>query len=328
VKDAAVCACLPLGGVLKLPLHSVDGRPKPPNRYLATLAWMPVTPEFFRVMDVALLAGREFAASDAPASPGVAIVNETFALQNFPDGHVVGRRLLIGTESLGGPDPKEGWREIVGVVADIHESRLQNKPRAAVFVPLAQLSDRGLEFASRFPVTFLVRTQGDANLRRVAAQAAIQSADPLLPVFGVRSMGRVVEQSLKEQRFQATFFGAFAAIAVVLVSWGVYGVVSHSVSQRAQEIAIRVAVGASPASVTRLIVSRAVRLGAIGIAIGAPAALAASRILEALLFDVAVHDIGVFVAVPVLLCCVAVLASFIPALRASRTDVMAVLKEC
>lgn len=325
VESAAMCACLPLGGSLKLPLHSVDGRPKPQDRYLDTVHWMPVTPQFFQVLRIGLPQGREFSAADSAASAPVAIVNETFARKHFPNGDALGRRILLGWDILG-PEYEEGWREIVGITKDIHESKLQAEPKPSVFVPLAQLGDPAAAVASRYPATFLTRMRGDSGLSLELVQSVVAEADPALPVEQVRSMRQIARDSLREQRFQTTLLAAFALTALVLVTIGVFGVISNSVAQRSREIGIRVAMGASPGSVMRLVLGKALRMTALGIALGVPGAFALSRLLGAFLFGVEPHDPLVFAATCALLAGVALLASYLPARTAAGTDAMVVLR--
>ncbi|HTG32237.1 MAG TPA: ABC transporter permease [Thermoanaerobaculia bacterium] len=325
VENAALCACLPLKGGLKLPLHSVDGHPKPLDHYLDTVQWMPVTPEFFKVLRIPVHGGREFSATDSAGSLPVAIVSETFARKHFPRGDAVGKRILLGWDILG-PEYQEGWREIVGIAGDIHESRLQSQPRPAVFVPLAQLSDPAVAVTNKFPATFLARTAREAPLSLDLLRSALRDVDPYLPVEQARTLREVARDSLKEQRFQAILLGLFALTALVLVSIGIFGVLSHSVAQRTQEIGIRLAMGASPRDVMRLVLGKALGLTALGAALGVPGAFALSRLLQTFLFGVQPHDPVVFVATPLLLAAVALLASYFPARGAAATDAMVTLR--
>jgi putative ABC transport system permease protein len=325
VEEAAMCACLPLGGSPRLPLHSVDGRPKPPDRYLDSVHWMAATPSFFRTLRVPLRSGRAFTDADARGGAPVAIVNETFARKHFPDRSAVGRRLLLGWDLLG-EAYEEDWREIVGVVADVRESRLQAAAKPSVFVPLAQIGDRALDVTSRLPASFFVRTKGGGPLGRSGAETAVRAADPLVAVGPLRGMRDVVRESLQQRVLETGLLGGFAAAALALVVGGVFGLVSHMVAQRTQEIGVRVAVGARPGDVTRLVLARTLRMSALGLALGLPATLALGRLLEGSLFGVAPHDPAVVAASVLLLAAVALAAGYLPARRAARTDVVAALR--
>jgi len=325
VQEAAMCACLPLQGGLRLPLHSVDGHPKPPDRYLDTVQWMPVSPALFRVLRIPLRGGREFTAADSARALPVAIVSEAFARKHFPNGDALGKRLRLGWDFLG-PEYQEGWREIVGIVGDIHESNLRSQPRPAVYVPLTQLSDPATALTTQFPTTFLARTAREEPLSLALLQSILRDADPSLPVEQARTLREVAKDSLKEQRFQTLLLGAFAVTALVLVSIGIFGVLSQSVAQRTQEIGVRVAMGARPWDVMRLVLGRALRLTAVGLALGVPGAFALSRLLQTFLFGVEPHDPLVFVATPILLVAVALLASYLPARGAAVTDAMVALR--
>jgi predicted permease len=326
VEEAAVCACLPLGGSPRLPLHSVDGRPKPADRYLDSVHWMAATPGFFRALRVPLRRGRELTDADGPGTALVAVVNETFARKHFTGGDAVGRRLLLGWDLLGDAY-KEDWREIVGVVGDVRESRLQAAAKPAVFVPLAQIRDRALDLTSRLPASFFVRTKGDGiPLARSSAEAAVHGADPLVALGPLRPMRDVVRESLQDQLLQTALLSAFALAALLLVMGGVFGLVSHMVAQRTQEMGVRLAVGAQTGDVTRLVLARTLRLSAIGLAVGVPVALWLGRLLEGSLFGVTPHDPLVVAAAALLLAAVALTASYLPARRAARTDVVAALR--
>jgi putative ABC transport system permease protein len=326
VEEAAMCACLPLAGSPRLPLHSVDGRPKPPDRYLDSVYWMPATPGLFRTLRIPLRRGRLLGDADRAGAAPVAVVNETFARKHFPDGDAVGRRLLLGWDLLGDAY-KEDWREIVGVVGDVRESRLQAAAKPAVFVPLAQLGDRALDVTARLPASFFVRSRDPRlPLGRTGAEAAVRAGDPLVALGALRPMGDVVRASLQDRLQQTGLPSAFALAALLLVTGGVFGLVSHMVAQRTQELGVRLAVGAPPAAIGRLVLARTLRMSALGLALGVPASLWLGRLLEGSLYGVTAHDPLVVLASALLLAAVALTASGLPALRAARTDVVAALR--
>jgi putative ABC transport system permease protein len=323
---AAMCSCLPLTNSFRLPLEALEGRPKPPNKYLDTVRWMAITPQFFQVMKIPVRTGRAFGSRDSASSPPVVIVNQAFASKHFPRGNPIGQRLTVGW-SIIGPAYADAPREIVGVVADIREAKLQNTPMAALFVPLPQVVDlAAVTMSGMSPASLLVRTKGDPALRSREIAGIVQSIDPLLPVYNVRTMQQVLADSIQNQRFQMLLLGGFALVALVLAAIGIYGVMSYSVTQRAREIAIRIALGAERSNILRMVVGQAAVLTGIGVFLGWAGAFALTRVLESLLFGVQPHDVGSFLVAPLLLGGVGLLAGYLPARRATQMDPMVVLR--
>lgn len=315
-----MCFCQPLGRSLRLPLHSVDGRPKPADRYLGQVYWMPVSPTFFQTLDIHLRSGRAFSAMDTGKSMPVAVVNEAFAAKFLSLESAVDKRLLLGWEMLG-PEYREDWRQIVGVVANIRESGLRSDPLPTVFIPLEQMSPAVTGVAENLPATFLLRTTDGKLIRREDLQGPVSRLDSALPVERARTLAEVVGDSVREERFQTTLLGAFATTGLLLVAVGVYGVVSFSVQRRTREIGIRMALGASPESITRWILLRALSWTVWGTLLALPAAAVLVRFLQSLLFGFNVWDGWAFLAAPLLLGSLTLMASYLPARKAAAINV-------
>lgn len=258
-------------------------------------------PDYFHAVSTPIIEGREFNPSDTAASQPAAIVNQTFARRYLPRG-AVGRRVQVHGE----------WRVVVGIARDSKFYSLDEKPRPWVYVPLSQ------SFASES--NFLVRTMGDPRTYVRAVEAAIHQVDPALPVFSARPMETAISASYFGQRIGGSFLGLFSAIALTLAAIGLYGVLAYTVSRRSREVGIRVALGASRADVLGLILGQGARLAAAGLAIGLVIAIAVTRLLRTLLLNVSPTDIPTIALVSALLALVAILASLIPAHRATRID--------
>jgi len=326
VAAAAMCTYLPLANSFKLPLEALPGRPKPADRYLDTVKWMAVTPRFFEVMKIPVRTGRAFGAEDSSTSPRVVIVNEAFAKKHFPRTNPIGQTLTIGWAILGAAYA-DAPRQIVGVAADFRDAKLESKPAPSLFVPMPQMNDASIGVLSALPATLVMRTRGNpANSSRQAA-ATLQTIDPLLPIYNIRTMEQVVSDSLQGQRFQTMLLAGFAFIALTLAVVGIYGVVSYSVTQRARELAIRAALGAEPFRIRRMVIRQVAVLTAFGLGIGVAGAFALTRLLASLLFEVGSRDLASFVAAPLFLSAVGLLAGYLPARHASGVDPMDVLRQ-
>jgi predicted permease len=269
-----------------------------------------VSPDYFLTMGIPLLHGRHFNEHDIKGAPEVAIIDDKFAERFWPNEDPIGKRLRRGNT---GP-----WRTIVGVVGDEREYSLGSEPPITAYYPVQQISVN-----SRFLVA---RVASDPVQMTAAITREIQALDPELPVFDVSTMEQRLYDSLARQRFSMLLLGVFAAFALFLASIGIYGVITYSVNQRTHEIGIRMALGAQAGDILRLVTRQALILVSVGIAIGLTGAFALTRIMSSLLFGVSTTDHITFIATPLLLGCIGLVASYIPARRAANVDPMIALR--
>ena len=316
VKAAAYTSALPLvwkGGTMGFYPEGTE-RPDPTLAYDANDRV--VTPGFMETMGMTLVAGRTFDARDAATAPAVVIINQIMATQYWPSGHAVGRRL-----KLGGPKDDARWRTIVGVVRDVKSMGVDQPARPEMYFPLDQSEGNWM-----WPRDLVVRADGDPLALTGAIREAIWSVDPGQPVSDVDTMDAVVDKEVVQRRTQMRLLGAFAGLALILACLGVYGVLSLVVSERTEEIGLRVALGATPASVLRLVVGDGVRLAVLGVAIGLAAAWWAARFLQGLLYGVEAHEPWLYAGLAAVLLAVSIVAVYLPARRASKVDPIIALR--
>jgi putative ABC transport system permease protein len=279
---------------------------------------------YFEALGVRIVRGRALSASDTLSSEPVVVINETLATGYWPGEDPVGRRI-----AWGGAQSHQPWMRVVGVVGDIKQSGLTGRTEPQTWQPWAQVSDTMLanNAAGIFRgVKLMVRTNV-APLSLVSAiREEVRRIDPALPVTGVQTLDDIVGASAATQRFNATLLGAFAGVALLLAAVGIGGVLAISVSQRKQEIGIRLALGADAGDVVRMVIRQGMTLVVAGLIVGLPAAFAATRLLRTLLFETAPHDAVSFAAATVILCAVALVACAAPALRASRVSPITALR--
>jgi predicted permease len=277
-----------------------------------------VSPDYFSTMRIPLLAGRDFSWSDTAQTSLVAIVSETMAHDFWPGESAIGKRF-----SLGGPrqQPPAPWITVVGVVGNVQQLELIKRPRPAMYFPATQ--DAGTGDSLR---DWVIRGAGDPTALTAGLRSAIWAVDPSLPISRIQSMEQVRSAVLGPQQLNFSLTGVFGILALMLAAVGLYGVTSYSVAQRTQEIGIRVALGAPENAVLRLIIGQGVRLALVGLAIGTAAALALSRLMSSLLYGVTPRDPLTFVGVALVLAAVALLASYLPARRATRVDPIVALR--
>ena len=315
VEAAGVSSLLPLGGRDIFNTFNIAGRPAfGPGQQQGARSYM-VSPDYFRAMSIPLRRGRAFSASDTRGAQPVIIVNEAFARKYFPEGNALGESLILD-DANNQPLPP---REIVGVVGSVRYEGLNDKEQPEYYVPFAQSPDTSGEIVVR-------SSAGDAASLASTVRAALKEVDANLLIWETRTMDELVSRSVAPQRFNVMLLGLFAALALVLASVGIYGVMSYTVAQRTHEIGIRMALGAQAADVLRLVVRQGMLLALAGVGIGLAAAFALTRVMSSLLFGVSATDATTFVTVPALIVTVAFLACFIPALRATRVDPMMALR--
>jgi predicted permease len=264
-------------------------------------------------MGTSLLKGRVFGAQDQARAPAVVIINETFAREFFPDAEAIGRRILPGESG------QPVAREIVGVVADIRHAGLDVEPTPEYYVPYQQ--------ASVDDLTVVVRTTGtQPSAIAMPVRESIRAIDKEQPVYNIRPMTQLIDDSVAQRRFNMALLGGFALLALVLASIGIYGVMSYSVAQRTREIGVRIALGAQPRDVLRTVLSQALILTVMGLVLGVFGAIALSKFLVTLLFGIKPTDPLTFALVSIVLGTIAIVACFIPARRATKIDPLVALK--
>ncbi len=312
VRDAAITTMLPMqGGGATIHFNRAAMPPRGPDDYIMA-GYRAVTPTYLSTLGVPLRRGRLIDERDRQGEPPVVVINESMARQYFPDLDPVGQRIQLGTE----PSPDFPAMEVVGMVGDVKQG-FEAGAKAEMFVPYLQHPDPILAGMYR-SIALVVRTAGDPMLVTGTVRAAIREVDPNQPLVNVRTMEGALSNTVAQPRLQMVLLTLFALVAAALAVVGVYGVMAYTVSQRTQEIGVRVAMGASPGTVARLVVGQGLRLALAGVALGLVAAFAAARAIEGLLFNVSGMDPITFVVAPAVLSAAAVLASYIPARKAAR----------
>jgi predicted permease len=292
---------------------TIAGHPPLPAGQADTADYVSATPQFFSVMGISLVRGRLFLNDDKETTRPVALINEAFARRYFPHEDPLGRQLVFGFPPNGNVS-----REIIGVVADIHNVSLAGQPGPMMFVPFAQEPFWGAEIVVRSTL----------NTEDVAAAIRTQThnIDPGVPVTAIETLPQALQSSVAEPRFRTLLLAIFGCIALMLAAIGIYGVISYSVSCRVREIGVRIALGATRANLWRLVLGESARLALFGLLAGVPAALLLMRFISSMLFAVGPADLLTFVAVAVLLTLVALAAGFFPARRAMRVDAVTALR--
>ena len=277
-----------------------------------------VTPEYFKVLQASLVRGRYFTEDDDTGKQPVAIVDESTARTYWPDRDPMGRRVSMrGTRDAANPP----WCTVVGVIKDINSDGLDQSAAPHIYRPIYQFPGSRVLTKSVTIRTSLSATSLEPQIRR-----EIQAVDPNLPVFNVRTMNEVIDGSLASRRFSAELVGVFAVVALLLASVGVYGLLAYMVGQRSHEIGVRMALGAMPSTIGKMIVSRGAGLAGIGVGIGLILSGIMAPLISSLLYGVRPLDPEVFIAVPLILMVVVLLASYLPAWRAARVNPIVALR--
>jgi len=301
----------PLGGLLPATGFWVAGRPLPNPSEAPVTGVSIVTPGYFSTMGIPLVEGRLFTERDQDGAPQVTIVSQALARRQFPNMNPIGQRLFV---EWGRQTPYQ----IVGVVGDVKHDGLDQASQPTVYFPNAQ--------ETQTIATLMIRTGGDPMKLAPAAEQIIHAYDKDQAIAKIQPLDMFLSKSVARPRFQSVLLASFAGLALWLAAIGIFGVMSYSVAQRTHEIGIRVALGAQSDQVMRLVVGQGLLLALIGTAAGLVGAFALTRYLRTLLFNVSPTDWLTFTAVPLVLCAVAVAASYFPARRAIRVDPMAALR--
>ena len=293
---------------------TIEGRPQHPPGESDVPNTRMISKDYFRTLDVPLKQGRMFDDRDGAQTPLVAVINETAAWQFWPSENPLGKRFKFGDYAN-----HEPWITIVGVVGDVHQMGLDVPARAEIYLPYQQQD-------SFEPGYLAVKTAGDPMQLAQAVREQVWAVDKEQPVSGVMPLQELLDEELSPRQTQADVLGAFAGLALLLASLGIYAVLSFRVAQRTQEIGVRMALGAQRGDVLQMVLRQGLKLTLLGIAVGLAGALALSRVLAHLLYGVSATDPATFAGVAALLVAVALLACYIPARRAMRVDPMVALR--
>jgi predicted permease len=317
VQSAGLTISLPPHLLSMTDNFMIEGQVLPPNQSAPLGPLLFVNETYFSTLGAPLVRGRFFSERDDDKAPEVVIINETLAKQFFPGTDPVGRRLKNG-----GPErpigPNNNWLTIVGVVGDINYSGLDAPREPAVYYPFRQ--------ATSSDQSVVMRTAGDPHAFAAGVRAAVADLDKDLPVTGIRTMDELMVESVAAPRFRTLLVSMFAIVGLALAAIGIYGVMAYAVSERTHELGVRMALGADRSDVLRMVLGEATRLAAAGVAIGLAGAAATTQLIRTLLFGVTPFDLPTFAGIATLLAATALVASYVPARRATRVDPMVALR--
>ncbi len=310
-----------VGGINDLPLTAdrdstniaIEGNPVSDVSQLPTAEVRSVTPRYFEAMSIPLIEGRAFGNDDNGSAPPVVIVNQTLVRRFFPNESPVGRRIMLEAAT-----PNSPWMTIVGVVGDVRDLGLEKHPDLEVYQPYQQQT---LSY-----MNIVARTEGDPRSLAGSMRNEIRTLDTSLPLAVPEPMENIIAASVEARRFNLTLLGIFAGLALFLVAVGIYGVMSYGVTQRTQEIGVRMALGATPLAILKLILRKGIMLAGAGIIIGLAGALVLTRLMTSLLYGVTATDTITFAAVSITMLLVAMAASYLPARRATKIEPLDALR--
>ena len=314
VEAAGAISQLPLSGKEELDGFSIEGRTDPTETSLIQTAdFRVITPDYFRAMRIPLLKGRLFNEQDRASTTYSAIIDESFARRFFPGEDPLGKRI-----NEDGSRNEHGFAVIVGVVGGVKHTDVKTEPRPTMYVPAEQ--------SPWETMTLVVRSSGDPTALAAALRDEVAAVDKDQPLSEIDIMEQLFAKAVAPQRFNLMLVGIFAALALTLATVGVYGVIAYSVTQRAQEMGVRLALGANSRDILRLVIGQAMRVSLLGVGLGLVAAVGLTRVMSSLLFEVSSTDPVVFVGLAVVLIAVTLVASYIPARRATKVDPLVALR--
>lgn len=312
VKAAGFSTILPLAGTNSDSSFAIEGRPSNDKNPSPDEEIRQVSPDYFRALETPLIKGRFFTDADNAEAPLVVIVNQVFAKKFWPGEEAIGKRIATG-----GTREKPDWMTIVGVVGDMRHFGLDIEPKPEMYTTFAQ--------DPYFSAIFVIKGQRDPRSLLPAIRREVQAIDPAVPLANIRTFENLIGESVAPRKLSVVLLGVFAAVAVLLATVGIYGVMSFLVVQRTHEIGVRMALGAQRADVLKMVIGRALKLVAAGTIIGLIVAFFSTRALQALLYSVSAFDVPTFLSVTCILGLVALAASYLPAVRATRADPMIAL---
>ena len=313
VQSAATSSDVPPQNVSDVDVFEVAGQPVPPDQNRPLAERIILSTDYFHVMGIPLLNGRDFERTDDSDAPPVAIINQTMAQRYFPSGDAVGERVHFGDFGQDAP-----WITIVGVVGDVKNNGLSAEEALTIYQPFEQ--------SPTVPICIFLRSSSSPESLTAGVRDSVQAIDKELPIANIKTGNQLLYEAVGQPRFHTFLIALFAAVAMLLAAVGIYGVISYSVAQRTHEIGIRLAVGARPQDVLLLVIRQGMVMALIGTGIGLFAAFGLTRLMTSLLFRVSATDPLTFAGVAALLVAVALLACWIPARRATKVDPIVALR--
>jgi putative ABC transport system permease protein len=310
VKDASLTSSLPMGNNADFDGFLINGRPVPPSGAEDQAYQVGVSPEYFQTVGIPLKYGRDFVASDDSLGANVAIVDEELANRYWKGADAIGKQI----KSTGNPP----WFTIIGVVGTVRDGDPTQPPRPHVYYSIPQVGGN--------PLALTIRTGGAAAPVVAAARKAMTEIEPSIPLDDVQTLSGIVDQTYATRRLAKILLGGFAMIGLLLAVVGIYGVMSLQVANRTREFGIHLAIGAEPGALVRLVLRNGAVLAGIGVVVGVAGAVAVTRWLGSLLYDVSPTDPLVLIALPLGLAVVAIATCYLPARRAARSDPLRVLR--
>ena len=313
VQNAATVDNLPFSGNAFNTSFTIEGRPTGPTTETPRAYYRVISPDYFPAIGIELHKGNQFTDRDTAEQPGVAIVNETAAQRYWPGVDPLGKRIKRGR-----PESKNPWLTVIGIVSGSRQLSLKEGSQPEIYVPYLQ--NPGLTF------TLVARTASDPRSLTGALRKEVLSADREIPAVNIKLMEELISNSVAKERFYVLLLAVFAVLALILAAVGVYGVMSYSVTLRTRDIGIRMALGARPADIFKHIVGQALLLGLIGLGVGIVLAIASTRVMSSLLYGINATDPLTLAITSLVLLAVALLASYLPARRATRVDPLVTLR--
>ncbi len=321
VTAASAINHLPLAGDIWTLPFQVQGRPKPRPGEAPNAVYRVVMPGYFQAMGIPLLRGRDIAAADTSAAEGVVVVSEALAARTWPGEDAIGQRVTFH-DTDGAPR----WLSVIGIAKDARQSQWTSAPDPEAYLAVAQTHDFLTNRVHVSYLTLVVRTAGDATALAPAVRRAVSSLEPRAVLSDLQTMDDAIADATARPRFYTLLLGLFAAVALALAAIGIYGVMSYAVSRRTHEIGVRVSLGAQRGDVVRLIVGQGMRVALAGTVAGLGGALAASRAMSTILYGVGPADPVAFAVALIVLGAAALVATLVPAHRATRIDPLTALR--
>lgn len=321
VEKAGAITGLPLATIRGDWGITVDGYTPPDPQQGVAADWQVVRPDYFTALNIPLMAGRQLTDDDRLGAASVIVVNETMARRFWPQGNAVGRRMRLRA------DADTNWRTVIGVMGDVRHRGLTETPRSEMYIPLAQFFETAADtIVGTRSMTLTLKVRGQPLDLVSSVRQAVTAVDPGLAISDVRTLEDVVSRSIAAPRFTAVLLGVFASLALVLAAVGIYGLVAFVVAQRTGELGIRLALGAAAGDILRLVVGQGMRPVLLGLGAGLVAAFGAARLLTAMLVGISPSDLVTYAAVTAFLGAVGLVACWLPARRAAKTDPMIALR--